>query len=214
MRRQDLLRGRGVGGDSGSTRRVGLARHPGPTTRRRWPSTSTSRRASSRSRGRRCFRARESGGGKADGAGVDAAGGPRPNGAACYSVGAPELFRRDEVRPAVYRADVVVPEDASARVNTRENVRLTFDPKVEDRIQEIVETNFDLYKRITDDPEFGRAGRPVRRHPIWLPMTTIKRRPPSRRLAPPSMSTRTHKLRATVTLAVLSNSCACDKISG
>ena len=47
--------------------------------------------------------------------------------------------------------------DASARVNTRENVRLTFDPKVEDKIQEIVETNFDLYKRITDDPDFGRA---------------------------------------------------------
>ena len=47
--------------------------------------------------------------------------------------------------------------DASARVNTRENVRLTFDPKVEDKIQEIVETNFDLYKRITDDPGFGQA---------------------------------------------------------
>ncbi|MYN68572.1 MAG: DEAD/DEAH box helicase [Acidobacteria bacterium] len=47
--------------------------------------------------------------------------------------------------------------DASAKVNTRENVRLTFDPKVEDKIQEIVETNFDLYKRITDDPDFGRA---------------------------------------------------------
>ena len=47
--------------------------------------------------------------------------------------------------------------DASARVNTRENVRLTFDPKVEDKIQEIVETNFDLYKRITDDADFGRA---------------------------------------------------------
>jgi hypothetical protein len=47
--------------------------------------------------------------------------------------------------------------DASARVNTRENVRLTFDPKVEDKIQEIVETNFDLYKRITDDPAFGQA---------------------------------------------------------
>jgi type I restriction enzyme, R subunit len=46
--------------------------------------------------------------------------------------------------------------DASARANTRENVRLTFDPKVEDKIQEIVETNFDLYKRITDDPVFGR----------------------------------------------------------
>ena len=47
--------------------------------------------------------------------------------------------------------------DASARVNSRENVRLTFDPKVEDKIQEIVETNFDLYKRITDDPAFGQA---------------------------------------------------------
>ena len=47
--------------------------------------------------------------------------------------------------------------DASARVNTRENVRLTFDPKVEDRIHEIVETNFELYRRITDDPEFGQA---------------------------------------------------------
>ncbi len=47
--------------------------------------------------------------------------------------------------------------DASARVNTRENVRLTFDPKVEDKIQEIVETNFALYKRITDDSNFGQA---------------------------------------------------------
>ncbi|MBD3235784.1 MAG: DEAD/DEAH box helicase [Candidatus Eisenbacteria bacterium] len=47
--------------------------------------------------------------------------------------------------------------DASARVNTRENVRLTFDPKVEDKFQEIVDTNFELYKRITDDPDFGRA---------------------------------------------------------
>lgn len=47
--------------------------------------------------------------------------------------------------------------DASARVNVRENVRLTFDPKVEDKIQEIVETNFELYKRITDDPAFGQA---------------------------------------------------------
>ena len=47
--------------------------------------------------------------------------------------------------------------DASARVNTRENVRLTFDPKVEDKIQEIVETNFELYKRITDDTVFGQV---------------------------------------------------------
>lgn len=47
--------------------------------------------------------------------------------------------------------------EAAARVNTRENVRLTFDHKVESVIQEIVETNFDLYKRITDDPAFGEA---------------------------------------------------------
>lgn len=45
--------------------------------------------------------------------------------------------------------------DASARVNTRENVRLTFDHKVEDVIQEIVDTNFELYKRITDNQTFG-----------------------------------------------------------
>jgi type I restriction enzyme R subunit len=47
--------------------------------------------------------------------------------------------------------------DASARVNTRENVRLTFDQKVEHVIQEIVESNFDLYKRITDDRAFGET---------------------------------------------------------
>ncbi len=47
--------------------------------------------------------------------------------------------------------------DASARANTRENVRLTFEQKVEDVIQQIVDSNFDLYKRITDDRAFGEA---------------------------------------------------------
>ena len=47
--------------------------------------------------------------------------------------------------------------DAAARVNTRENVRLTFDQKVEHVIQEIVDSNFDLYKRITDDRVFGEV---------------------------------------------------------
>jgi hypothetical protein len=47
--------------------------------------------------------------------------------------------------------------DAAARVNTRENVRLAFDQKVEHVIQEIVDSNFDLYKRITDDHAFGDA---------------------------------------------------------
>jgi hypothetical protein len=47
--------------------------------------------------------------------------------------------------------------DAAARANTRENVRLTFDHKVEQVIQEIVDSNFELYKRITDDRTFGDA---------------------------------------------------------
>ena len=47
--------------------------------------------------------------------------------------------------------------DASARANTRENVRLTFDQKVEHVIQEIVDSNFELYKRITDDRAFGEV---------------------------------------------------------
>jgi type I restriction enzyme R subunit len=47
--------------------------------------------------------------------------------------------------------------DAAARVNTRENVRLSFDQKVEQVIQEIVDSNFALYKRITDDRAFGEA---------------------------------------------------------
>lgn len=55
------------------------------------------------------------------------------------------------------KLDSDVALDASARVNTRENVRLTFNYKVEDAIQEIVDSNFDLYKRITDDPVFGDA---------------------------------------------------------
>ena len=45
----------------------------------------------------------------------------------------------------------------AARVNTLENVRITFDHKVEQVIQEIVDVNFDLYRRITDDPAFGEV---------------------------------------------------------
>jgi type I restriction enzyme, R subunit len=47
--------------------------------------------------------------------------------------------------------------DAAARVNSRENVRLAFDQKVEHVIQEIVDSNFELYKRITDDKGFGEV---------------------------------------------------------
>ena len=45
--------------------------------------------------------------------------------------------------------------EVATRVNTLENVRITFDHKVEQVIQEIVDIHFDLYKRITDDPTFG-----------------------------------------------------------
>jgi type I restriction enzyme R subunit len=55
------------------------------------------------------------------------------------------------------RLDIDPGLDASARVNTRENVRLTFDQKVEQVIQDIVDSNFELYKRITDDRAFGEA---------------------------------------------------------
>ena len=47
--------------------------------------------------------------------------------------------------------------EAATKVNTLENVRIAFDYKVEQVIQEIVDLNFDLYKRITDDPAFGEV---------------------------------------------------------
>ena len=47
--------------------------------------------------------------------------------------------------------------EVATRVNTLENVRIAFNYKVEQVIQEIVDTNFDLYKRITDDPAFGEV---------------------------------------------------------
>ena len=47
--------------------------------------------------------------------------------------------------------------NAAAKVNSLENVRIAFDYKVEEIIQEIVDLNFELYKRITDDPSFGEV---------------------------------------------------------
>ena len=47
--------------------------------------------------------------------------------------------------------------EAATKANTLENVRIAFDYKVEQVIQEIVDLNFDLYKRITDDPAFGEV---------------------------------------------------------
>ncbi len=44
----------------------------------------------------------------------------------------------------------------SIKVNTSDNARLTFDYVVNDRLQEMVDTNFKFYKRITDDQQFGK----------------------------------------------------------
>ncbi|MGH6986612.1 MAG: RNA-binding domain-containing protein [Caulobacteraceae bacterium] len=65
-----------------------------------------------------------------------------------HRVALAEMIERLDEDPAL---------DAAARANTRENVRLTFDHKVESVIQQIVDSNFDLYKRITDDHAFGDA---------------------------------------------------------
>lgn len=45
--------------------------------------------------------------------------------------------------------------EASMRANTPENARLTFDHVIRDLLEEMVETNFELYKRVTDDERFG-----------------------------------------------------------
>ncbi len=46
--------------------------------------------------------------------------------------------------------------EASVRSNVPENARLTFDHVVTDRLQDMVETNFEFYKRVTDDPMFAK----------------------------------------------------------
>ena len=46
---------------------------------------------------------------------------------------------------------------AAARANPSDNVRLSFDIKVNDQIEDIIDGNFKLYKRITEDENFGQA---------------------------------------------------------
>ena len=46
---------------------------------------------------------------------------------------------------------------ASVKANTRDNARLTFDHVVTDEMQEMMDTNFTFYKRVTDDPQFAKA---------------------------------------------------------
>jgi type I restriction enzyme, R subunit len=46
---------------------------------------------------------------------------------------------------------------AAARSNTRENVRLTFEQRAKDQLQDMAASNSQLYKRIADDRAFGKA---------------------------------------------------------
>jgi len=46
--------------------------------------------------------------------------------------------------------------EKAVRVNTPDNARLTFDHVVNDKMQEMIDTNFKFYKQVTDDPEFSR----------------------------------------------------------
>ncbi|MCL5960408.1 MAG: type I restriction endonuclease subunit R, partial [Chloroflexi bacterium] len=46
--------------------------------------------------------------------------------------------------------------EASVRVNPPDNVRLTFDHVVNDRLQEMIDADFRFYKQVTDDPEFAK----------------------------------------------------------
>ena len=45
---------------------------------------------------------------------------------------------------------------ASVQVNPPENARLTFEHVVNDRLQEMMDSNFKFYKQVTDDPEFSK----------------------------------------------------------
>ena len=44
----------------------------------------------------------------------------------------------------------------SILVNPLQDARLTFDHVVNDRLQEMIDTNFKFYKQVTDDPEFAQ----------------------------------------------------------
>ena len=66
------------------------------------------------------------------------------------------LYARGKIEAQSRRERVL---EAATRVNTLENVRIASDYKVEQVIHDIVNLNFDLYKRITDDPALGRWSR-------------------------------------------------------
>jgi type I restriction enzyme R subunit len=53
------------------------------------------------------------------------------------------------------KLDADVGMASSFAVNTRENARLTFDHKVRDHVQDMIDVNFKFFKQINDKPEFA-----------------------------------------------------------
>ena len=47
--------------------------------------------------------------------------------------------------------------EKAVKVNTPDNARLTFNHVVNDRLQEMIDTNFKFYKQVMDDPDFART---------------------------------------------------------
>ncbi|MGH7256661.1 MAG: type I restriction endonuclease subunit R, partial [Nitrospirales bacterium] len=47
--------------------------------------------------------------------------------------------------------------EKAIRVNTPDNARLTFDHVVNDKLQEMIDTNFKFYKQVTDDADFAKV---------------------------------------------------------
>jgi len=66
----------------------------------------------------------------------------------------------DDKVTLAYLQDILSADEslkASVRVNPPETARLAFNQVVADRLQDIVESNFDLYKRLSDDPAFAKV---------------------------------------------------------
>jgi type I restriction enzyme R subunit len=53
------------------------------------------------------------------------------------------------------KLDADVGMASSFAVNTRENARLTFDHKVRDHVQDMIDVNFKFFKQINDKPDFA-----------------------------------------------------------
>ncbi len=67
----------------------------------------------------------------------------------------------ENTRASIHQLEAQLARDpaleASLRANTRDNARLTFEHVLNDRLQEIVDSDFKFYKQVTDNPEFAKT---------------------------------------------------------